>query len=463
MDNTQENNSKIYEIDYEKLNQLKENEKKMVEISKELLHCVSSISVFDVNMLHISSNLKEFASEITNLSESNMAVIEETTSNMISVSSTVDNTIITLQELINEFKAVIAKNTQSLELLNEVNKLKNEVVDDINDTNSKINNLTRLASNVEKVVNSVEEIAMQCNLLAINAAIEAARAGVAGKGFSVVAEEVRKLSTDTKNNLTGMHELVSEIFKATTESKESMNESLKASNEMDSKISPLIENIKENVNIINELSDDVNSMYSNIESISYASEEVKKAMESSSLDSQRLNEMTEHLRADASKSYEFAHSISDIDDELSSIIERLFDRINGGDNAIKNKDVINVIFKAIDAHKDWVKTVGKAVKEMQIYPVQTNSDKCAFGHYYQTLKITHPLIQEDWKKIHEIHHTFHEFGKEIMKNIKDGDESSANLHFREVSSLSDEMISILNSVEKKIENMSKDGNEIFGK
>lgn len=80
-----------------------------------------------------------------------------------------------------------------------------------------INNLSKYSSEISGILSLIQSIASQTNLLALNAAIEAAQAGDAGKGFSVISDEIRKLAEQSQQSVKEIEELVGNVQKSAAE------------------------------------------------------------------------------------------------------------------------------------------------------------------------------------------------------------------------------------------------------
>lgn len=128
-------------------------------------------------------------------------------------------------------------------------------------TLSTITTLKQKSAEIYSVVNVIQEISKQTQLLALNASIEAARAGNAGKGFGVVAAEVSKLATESEEATSSIEAIISSLHTEndnTVKSVESMNTSLDKG----------IGIIKESLNHLNGISDIVNGISSQVDKIS---------------------------------------------------------------------------------------------------------------------------------------------------------------------------------------------------
>lgn len=445
-----------------KFQQLYENERRMSENAKQVLDIASSISSFDVGMSHISTQLLDFAKEMSSLSESNLAIVEETSASMSNVNSSIEDTSSILQELTGDSDNLAGKNHDSQRLLGEVIDLKDAVVQNTNIMNEKITQLANLATEVGKIVESVQGIATQTNLLALNAAIEAARAGEHGKGFAVVAEEVRELADSTKENLNGMTSFMNDIHTAAREGTESMLRTLDSTNEMSGKMNIVSQTIDENVSLLQDVVKSINGINNAMQEIRMSADNISMAMETSGQNAELMAHMTQAVRQEAADSVTFAKSISAIDDQLSKVSTQMYSGLQNSDHAPTNEEFHDTLVKAQKAHEAWMVTLDKIVSGKKMLPIQINSNKCAFGHFYNALPTTCcPDITDYWKQIAPVHKKLHDMGGKVLEVIRKGDMDKARSYCKEADALSREILGLLKKVDARVQDMSHEGQRVF--
>ncbi|CAH0345293.1 HAMP domain-containing methyl-accepting chemotaxis protein [Bacillus sp. CECT 9360] len=256
----------------------------------------------------------------TRMSKESVGYVEQSTLGVNQIAKNASD-VLKLSEATNQMTK------QGSALVEETLQQMDSIHTSVEETDQALHQLNKRSDEIGSILKLIKDIADQTNLLALNAAIEAARAGEAGKGFAVVADEVRKLAEQTGQSVSKISVITSDIQADTVKSVESIDfvkdkvgTGLQLAQDTRQTFNVILESIEEVREHIKEITQISTQVSGEVVHVSSGMNEILKVAGSTSASASEVASSSEEQLASMEEVNAAAASLSNLAEELQSAI-----------------------------------------------------------------------------------------------------------------------------------------------